>query len=232
MAFIAVVEDNLDSLGDVVEKLQRAGHQVSSFPSAESFLEGFLTELFDIVVLSLGLPQSDGLSVARRLRKQDPLLKLVVLSSSVSEQDAVEGYESGADIYLRQPINLNELTALIAAMDRSLQVVSGDRLTQEDDWWALDFAGLRLQSSKGKSFALTLSEAQLLHCFSGLPGRQATRKELVEALNENFDSYDVRRLENQISRLRRKLITGDSSTLVIRALRNKGYQLLLNLRTK
>lgn len=232
MAFIAVVEDNLDFLDDVVQKLQRAGHQVSGFPSADRFHERLLSDRFDIVILDLGLPECDGLSIARRLRQLDPLVKLVILTARVSEQDAVQGYESGADIFLRKPVNMNELTALIAAMERSLQVVSGDGLAKEADWWTLDFQGLRLQSSEGQALSLTLSEAQLLLCFSSLPGQQATRKELVEALDENFDSYDARRLENQISRLRRKLSTVEGSLLAIRALRNKGYQLMLNLRSK
>jgi DNA-binding response OmpR family regulator len=232
MAFIAVVEDNLDFLDDVVQKLQRAGHQVSGFSNAGAFHERVLIEKFDVVILDLGLPGDDGLVTAKRLRESDPLVKLVILTARVSEADAVQGYECGADVYLRKPVNMNELTALIRSMERSLLAISGDGLAREPERWALDFQALRLESSDGQTLPLTLSEAQLLLCFSRLPGQQASRRDLVEALNENFDSYDLRRLENQISRLRRKLSTVEGSLQSIRALRNKGYQLMLSLRIK
>jgi DNA-binding response OmpR family regulator len=232
MAYIAVVEDNLDFLDDVVQKLQRARHQVSGFSNAAAFHERLLIEKFDVVILDLGLPGEDGWVTAKRLRQNDPLVKLVMLTARVSEADAIQGYACGADVYLRKPVNMNELTALICSMERSLLAISGDGLAKEPDRWTLDFQALRLESSEGQTLSLTLSEAQLLLCFSRLPGQQATRRDLVEALNENFDSYDPRRLENQISRLRRRLMALDGSLQAIRALRNKGYQLMLNLRIK
>ncbi|WP_372659337.1 response regulator, partial [Hydrogenophaga sp.] len=118
MAYLLIVEDDellRDALGSL---LQQAGHRVAMAEDGALALEQLANDDFEGVVLDLGLPKVDGLSVLRSLRLRHPALPVLILTARDGVEDRVAGLNAGADDYLTKPFNRDELQARLQAMLR------------------------------------------------------------------------------------------------------------------
>ncbi|MFA7242541.1 MAG: response regulator transcription factor [Sulfuricellaceae bacterium] len=223
MIHVAMVEDDADLLDEAAFNLRRQGFQVSTCADAKAFDRALQTECIDVAVLDIGLPGEDGLSIARRLRRNAPLCGIVILTARSGVDERIHGMEEGADAYLSKPVDMRELALVIRAVARRVapaESVNGKALVLVEREQALLLPdGLRLE--------LTRSEALLLSRLARAPGQQATRRQLVEALGENYRDYDPRRLEAIASRLRQKLNRAGMEPETLRAVRNAGYLLAI-----
>ncbi|MDP1526520.1 MAG: response regulator transcription factor [Rhodocyclaceae bacterium] len=226
MTHVAVVEDNPHFRDEVVGKLERAGHVVHGVGSAAELDILLRRERVDLIVLDLGLPDEDGLSIARRLRSSLPRLGIIMLTARTTIDDRIAGLRDGADNYLCKPVVMNELVVVVEALARRLDV-SATGATPAP--WELDVQGMRVKTPKGKGVRLTVSETRLLECFASSRGQQASRHDLIDAIEASVDEYDERRLENLISRLRQTLAEDaeEKPTNIIRAIRGRGYLLTI-----
>ena len=102
---IAIVEDDSDQLHSIEEFLLDSGYSVWGACSAEAFYKGFTVQPVDVVLLDLGLPGEDGLSVASLLKSR-PEVGVIILSARDSLDDRLAGMRAGADRYLVKPVNL------------------------------------------------------------------------------------------------------------------------------
>ncbi len=225
MAWIAVVEDNADLLDDVLLALERAGHQPSGFGSAAAFWSGVQDRLPDLVVLDLGLPDADGLSVARQLREQAPSITVVMLTARTALQDRVQGWQQGADAYLCKPVHLSELVAVVEAQLRRRPEAAAIE-------WVIDSFHLTLSPPDGEPLGLSHAECQVLLALAHAPEQKARRRELVEAMGANYLDFDERRLENIMSRLRSKIAAAGIESAQLRAVRGLGYTFTEPLRRR
>lgn len=225
MAWIAVVEDNADLLDDVLLALERAGHQPSGFGSAAAFWSGVQDRLPDLVVLDLGLPDADGLSVARQLREQAPSITVVMLTARAALQDRVQGWQQGADAYLCKPVHLSELVAVVEAQLRRRPEAAAIE-------WVIDSFHLTLSPPDGEPLGLSHAECQVLLALANAPEQKARRRELVEAMGANYLDFDERRLENIMSRLRSKIAAAGIESAQLRAVRGLGYTFTAPLRRR
>lgn len=153
------------------------------------------TNDFDILVLDLGLPDGDGLI----WRQAKPHLRekgLVVTTARGARGDRIDAAKMGADLYLVKPVSLDELGPMIRNLASRLRPVSAH--------WSFNALEWSLRSPEGIVIKLTHSEAMLMRQVARSPGQPVTRNELILALGENPDVYDVRRLEIMIRRLRNK----------------------------
>ena len=231
MIRIAVVEDNADLLDDVVFHLERAGYRVAGYPHGAA-LDADLAGLapFDpqLLVLDLGLPGEDGLAIARRLRRARPPLGIVMLTARTALDDRIAGHDSGADNYLCKPVEMEELIAVVGA--RARRLVPTDERRGEGAAgaaaWRYLVARHTLIAPAGEEIELTASEATLIRLLAAADGQQASRNQLVAALGQDHITYDYRRLEAIVSRLRRKLDRHAAPARPLRALRNQGYVFL------
>ena len=113
---IIVVEDH-DSLRMVtVEMLRQNGHNVIGLECAEDLDDEAGGQYADIFIIDLNLPNEDGLSLTRRIKKVNPNVGVIMMTARHQLSDRVIGYESGADIYLIKPVNPAELLAAITAL--------------------------------------------------------------------------------------------------------------------
>ena len=222
MINIALVEDNEDLLDDVHFNLERAGYRVAGYGDGAALdaamRQGFIP---DILVLDLGLPGEDGLNIAERLRRSHPQIGIVMLTARTTLSDRIAGLRQGADNYLCKPVAMEELIAVIEARARTIP-----RDTGQPDSWQFDGSKFSLNAPDGQSIPLTTAEATLIRLLAGSHGQQANRAEIVAALGENYLSYDPRRLEAIVSRLRRKIAACVPQANPLRALRNQGYVFL------
>jgi DNA-binding response OmpR family regulator len=212
---VAIVEDNADLLDDLVLNLSWRGIVPTPFLNGASFSAALRAGAsWRVLVLDLGLPGEDGLSIARRLRESHPLMGIIMLTAHGSVADRIQGLTDGADIYLVKPADMGELAAAIKSIARRLPE-SGFA----PEIWRVDTVGQRLLDPGGKAIELSHSETAMVRALAQSPDHFCETDALVAAIGKDPHVYDSRALQVLLSRLRLKL--GDESPL--KAVRAKGY---------
>lgn len=212
-----IVEDEPRIARDIGDALLSAGFraEVAADGEAAWFLGG--TEAFDLVVLDLGLPRLDGLSVLRRWRAEGWNMPVLILSARGSWSERVEGIDAGADDYLPKPFRMEELVARARALVR--RAAGRAAPVQSVGPVALDMN--RMQASRdGRALALTPLEFRLLSYLVLHRDRVVTPGELLEHLHGDDDSRETNAIEAVVARLRRKIGPG-----IIGTRRGFGYHL-------
>jgi len=226
MAHILLVDDDPGIRSVISEFLGKHGFEVETAEDGEAMDRAFASTQrpFDLMVLDLMMPGEDGLAIARRIAGPDAPA-IIMLSAMSQDTDRIIGLEVGADDYLPKPCNPRELLARIrAVLRRRHEPVAHEAggVMIEFAGWRLDMVQHELRSPDGVMMNLSDGEFSLLRVFVERPQRVLTRDQLLElARGRDSDSYD-RAIDVQISRLRRKLDTGDHEEL-IRTIRNEGY---------
>ena len=128
-ARILVVDDNLDILANVRDYLSlRPGWSVETSPTGGDALARLGASLFDLLILDIGLPDTDGITVTKTLRESGSRLPILMLTARDTVDDRVDGLMSGADDYLVKPFSLRELAARVEALLRRANGASADAL--------------------------------------------------------------------------------------------------------
>lgn len=202
-AQILLVDDDRDITGTLRAYLEQAGYGVSAVHDGPSALASFRNDTPDLVVLDLGLPEVDGLDVARSIRR-DANTPIIMLTARVDEADRLMGLEIGADDYVLKPFSPREVVARVKAV---LRRSSGQRPQAEvirAGPIVLNRAA-RTVSVNGGPLDLTRTEFALLEVLIRDPGRTLNRLQLIEqALGYSYDGYD-RTIDAHIRNLRLKL---------------------------
>ncbi|MCP5366197.1 MAG: response regulator transcription factor [Hyphomicrobiales bacterium] len=214
---ILVIEDDPDLSRQLETALGGAGYTVEAAGDGE---EGhFLGDTgdYDAVVLDLGLPRLDGLTVLRRWRAAGRAMPVLILTARDTWSEKVEGIDSGADDYLTKPFHMEELLARVRALIRRASGHASPLLTCAD--LTLDTRSGRVLRG-GRPVELTAHELKVLTYLMHHAGGVVTRTELTEHIyHQDFDR-DSNTIEVFVARLRRKLGPGR-----IRTHRGRGYQL-------
>ncbi len=228
LASVLVVEDHDELRKSLVAAIRRSGFSASGVFCAEEVNEAAQSGLPDIYVIDIGLPGEDGLSLSVRIRERHPQAGIVLLTARTAPNARIDGYNSGADVYLGKPVDAEELLAVLRSMARRLH--SGRR--EQDHDLVLDTdANLLL----GPAARIPLSEAEkrALTRFALSPQRELERWELMEAFGSIEAPISPRSMEVRIATLRKK--TADAlgnATNPILGLRGSGYRLRPRLRFK
>jgi len=221
---IIVVEDH-DALREVtVTALRGEGHHVIGIDCAEALAEQLGVMPVDLMVVDLNLPGEDGISLTRRIRQTQPDIGIIMLTARDRLAEKMEGYQSGADIYLTKPTSLDELTAAIHALARRLK-----HPTQCAPALQLDRSKLLLAGIQGE-VSLAELEAAMLCAFTRSPGQRLENWQLIELLGNSEGNCSKARLEVLIFRLRKKLTQAGTGAQSIKVLRLLGYQLCVPVR--
>ncbi len=215
MSAIAIVEDNADLLDDLIYNLEQRGFTVDGFADGVA-LDAALNAgaSWQVLLLDLGLPGEDGLSITRRLRNIHPALGIIALTARGRVEDRIDGLEQGIDLYLVKPVDLAELTAAIHAVTRRVA-----QSINPTPVWQLDPLGRQLITPQGTPVSLSHAELQIMTAFAEVGPATVSRDQLMIAIGRKPDCYENHALEAIISRLRLKL--GKQGP--IRAARGVGY---------
>ena len=214
---LLVVEDDPDLNRQLVGALEEAGYVVDSARDGE---EGhFLgdTEPYDAVVLDLGLPEMDGVTVLEKWRRDGKIMPVLILTARDRWSDKVVGFDAGADDYVAKPFFMEEVLARLRAL---LRRASGHATSE------LECGPVRVdtRSSRvtvdGRAIKLTSLEYRLLAYMMHHRDRVISRTELVEHLYDQDFDRDSNTIEVFVGRLRRKL-----GKDVIETVRGLGYRL-------
>jgi DNA-binding response OmpR family regulator len=215
---ILVVEDN-DLVADAITiGLGAAGFAVDRSASAEAAHHALATEHFDLLVVDVGLPGEDGLSLVRRLRGRGATQPVLILTARDTLAIKVEALNLGADDFLLKPFEQDELIARCRALIRRANLYAGEQVNLGR--LRLDVAGRILRIDEAP-VELTGREWLVLECLVLNSGRVVSKERLQQAIAGFDQALTPNAVEVYISRVRAKV--GDAA--VIRTVRGLGYRL-------
>jgi len=200
-----IVEDDPRIATDIAQALEQAGFLSERAEDGDAAWFRGGTEDYALIVLDLGLPRLDGLTVLRRWRAEGVDTPVLVLTARGSWNERVEGIDAGADDYLPKPFRMEELVARARALIRR---ASGRvNPVQQVGRLVLD-TNRQSVSVDGRALNLTALEFRLLSCLVLNADRVMSPGELLEQVYGDDDSRDVNAIEAIITRLRRKTGAG------------------------
>jgi len=220
---LLLVEDEVEIQGFLQRSLTEAGYQVEAAGDARTAERMTIESMHDVLVVDLGLPDEDGLSLIPRLRQLGLRAPVLILSARRSVDDRVRGLEQGGDDYLTKPFALAELLARLRNLVKrnSSSVAEATRLRVLD----LELDLLRREASRsGEILNLTPQEFVLLEYLCRNAGRVVTRSMILDEVWGMRIQPDTNVVDVHIYRLRGKVDTEGRRPL-IRTLRGVGYVL-------
>lgn len=231
---ILVVDDHREIRDAVTRYLKQNGMRATAACDAVDMDAKLGHGQYDLIVLDVMMPGEDGLSVCRRLSASGTI-PILLLTALGEETDRIVGLEIGADDYLAKPFNPRELIARIKAILRRASktepyagALSGKRVTFAH--WVLDTDSRVLSSDEGEQIDLTSAEFKLLTVLLERPRFVLSRDQLLDLTAGRSASVFDRTIDNQISRLRRKIEVDPSRPRLVTTVRGGGYCLAADVR--
>jgi len=219
---VLVVEDERKISMYLKRGLEEQGYAVDTAFTGREALDWAEGAPYDIIILDIMLPEMDGLTVCRELRKQDNRTPILMLTARDAVDDRVSGLDAGADDYLVKPFALKELLARLRAMSRRNAETPKSSILQISDL-TLDTLTRRVKR-RGKIIDLTSKEYAVLECLLREPEHVLTRTQIAEHV-WNYDVYNQSNVVDvYIKNLRRKIDDGFEIKL-IHTIRGAGYRL-------
>ena len=222
MSVIYIVEDDKNISEIESYALKNSGYQVDSFENAKTFWSRCQERKPDLVLLDVMLPDSDGIEVLKKIRRNPDLKRVpvIMVTAKSSEIDKVKGLDNGADDYITKPFGIMELISRVKALLR--------RMNQDEEEKQLEFQNIVLDCEKrqvmldGQLCELTYKEYELLKLFLQNAGIVMTRENIMEKVWGIDFEGESRTLDMHIKTLRQKL--GDAGKH-IKTVRNVGYRI-------
>ncbi len=215
---LLLVEDEPTLRRQLRQALEGAGYAVDEADNGRDAQFLGDTEAFDVVVLDLGLPVLDGLSVLQRWRAAGRIMPVLILTARDNWSEKVAGIDAGADDYLTKPFHTEELLARLRALIRRASGLASPVLHCGE--LALDTRSARVTVA-GEPVSLTSHEHKLLAYLMHRPGAVVSRTELTEHIYAQDFDRDSNTIEVFIGRLRKKL-----PAEAIETVRGQGYRLV------
>lgn len=222
---ILVVEDEESLAIGVRDALEHAGFEVELAHDGPTALDQLRNHSYDLVVLDIMLPGMSGLDVLRLVREQQADTRFLILSALADESDVLQGFDTGADDYLKKPFSPRELVARVTAQFRRRDMDTAPPTKLElPNGIEVDFA--RLEVSRGGEVAtLTPREGQILEYLVRNRHRVVTRENLLlDVWNYRSANVETRTVDIHIVGLRRKIEPDPSEPRLIQTVRGKGYR--------
>lgn len=215
MKRIALIEDDQDIAFTVRLNLEREGYKVAHYGRGQDGLAAVQRGTADFVILDLNLPDLDGLTICRELRR-DPATKsipILMLTARGSERDRVTGLELGADDYLSKPFSVRELVARVAAVWRRTKPQADDATAYEDSELRIDGKAFRVFRF-GQEIKLAKKEFELLWLLVQHRGSVVSRDRILSEVWQMSDEIETRTVDAHIRNIRKKIGTDRISTIV------------------
>lgn len=225
---ILVVDDD-PMVRDVVrETLERSGFGVVDVGSAEEAQTVFAEGGISLMIVDLGLPGIDGLTLTRDTKAASDV-GIIILSGRGDAMERVIGLEVGADDYIGKPFEPRELVARVRSVLRRTVAAAQQAASSAPNHvyvfanWTLDGNKRSLQSPDGDFVSLSTSEYDLLLAFANHPNTVLSRDQLMDLIHTNDAPAFDRSIDIRVARLRKKIEANPSSPEFIKTIRNGGY---------
>jgi DNA-binding response OmpR family regulator len=228
---VLVIEDDRDIADLVALHLRDEGYEVDVHHDGSEGLEAAKTGAYDLLVLDLMLPGTDGLSICKTLRSGERYLPILMLTAKSSELDRVLGLELGADDYLTKPFSIRELVARAKALLRRAEAMAGQaQETESPGGQVLQCGEIRIDPQRrsvhiaDQTVELTAKEFDLLYYFARHPGRVYSRVQLLDQVwGYGHEGYE-HTVNSHINRLRGKIEQDPANPRYILTVWGVGYK--------
>jgi two-component system, OmpR family, phosphate regulon response regulator PhoB len=221
---VLVVEDEAALVTMLRYNLEKQGFRVEEAADGQEALTRIAETQPDLVLLDWMLPVMSGLEVCRQIRRRPATrdLPVIIVTARAEDQDAVRGFNTGADDYITKPFSMDALLARIRALLRRSNALPAKGLLEFHDI-TMDLAAHRVQRN-GRSIHLGPTEFRLLEYFMQHPRRVFSREELLDAVWGRDIHVEPRTVDVHIRRLRQS-INANGELDVVRTVRAAGYAL-------
>ncbi len=226
MAELLLVEDNQDLARGLIANLEFEGHVVSHCARGDEVLSLLKTRNFDLIILDVMLPGTDGLSVLQALRKRQYSSPVLMLTARGQELDKVQALRKGADDYVTKPFGLMELLARVEALLRRSGGKPQAPAEQHIGPWLLRRASRQVLMND-KEVALTPKEFDLLLALADHSGQVQSRYTLLNRVWGHNEEVATRTVDTHMGELRRKLEADPARPVHLLTARGAGYWLKL-----
>jgi two-component system OmpR family response regulator len=216
---ILLVEDDAVLSTALTRALVQAAYAVDLAEGGESARDAVRNDVYDLVVLDIGLPKVDGFEVLREMRARGSRVPVLVLTARDALEDRVKGLDLGADDYLAKPFDLPEFEARVRALIRRGHYSASASLRHGE--LRLDTAGRRLYSGE-QPIDLSVRELAVIELLMLREGRVVTKEQMVDHLYGWNEEVSSNAIEVYVHRLRKKLEPVGAN---IRTVRGMGYLL-------
>jgi two-component system OmpR family response regulator len=225
---VTIVEDDPDVRALLAHSLGMNGYKVTALETGAEIENVLIADPADLVILDVGLPGMDGLTITQKIRRHSDVA-IIIVSGRGDLTDRVVGLEIGADDYITKPFEPREILARVRSVLRRgrahaapQQADSGHVVFKFDDW-SLDVTAQALTGAGGQPVALTSGEFRLLETLVTRAGRVLSRDQLMDACYGNDSPAFDRSIDVCVARLRKKLLDNPRNPATIRTVRNGGY---------
>lgn len=221
---VLFVEDEADLTRIVADTLRGIGYEVATASNGAEGLEKFKSDGADIIIADVMMPRMDGFTMAKEIRKHSPTVPLLFLTAKNTIDDVEEGFESGANDYLKKPFELRELIVRIKSLLRRYGASRAEDIRYVIGAYTFNVTTQKL-SQCGKSVELSHFESKILERLASNVGQTIDASELMIALWQRDDPSNRNSLHGYIHKLRR-LLRHDPSISIINQ-RGFGYMLTI-----
>jgi len=203
---VAVIEDDADLAYTIRLNLEREGYSVTHFNNGHEGLLAVQHGGFDFLILDLNLPDLDGFTICRELRRgrETAQLPILMLTARVSEADRIMGLGLGADDYLVKPFSVRELLARVAAILRRAKGTESDASVYDDGHLRIDGRTLRVYVD-GSEVKLAKKELELLWMLVRNRPAVVSRERILSEVWQMSDDIETRTVDAHIRNLRKKI---------------------------
>lgn len=215
---VLVVEDDPRIALLLVDYLRHEGLQASSLADGQLALHEVQYATPDLLILDLGLPGMDGVSLCRAVRQFSDV-PILMLTARVDELDRLLGLNSGADDYVCKPFSPREVMARVQALLRRAQ----GRTLARAQAWEVDESGLRI-AWRGQWLSLTPLEFRMLRQMLSHPGRVFSRQQLLDSAHNDQREVSDRAIDTHVKNIRRKLQVVNPADDCISSVYGVGYR--------
>jgi two-component system, OmpR family, response regulator len=226
---VTIVEDDPDVRAVLERSLGGDGYQVTALESGAGIEEVMSSGHVDLVILDIGLPDIDGITITQQIRRHSDVA-IIIVSGRGDLADRVVGLEVGADDYITKPFEPREILARVRSVLRrgrrhveAVPLVHDTHQRFDFGNWTLDTTAQSLKDADGRPIGLTSGEFKLLEVMVTRANRVLTRDQLMDACYGNNSPAFDRSIDVCVGRLRKKLQDDPRNPAIIRTVRNGGY---------
>ncbi|WP_088347529.1 MULTISPECIES: response regulator [Rhodomicrobium] len=228
MSHILIVDDHREIRDLLAKFLRKHSMRVSTAPDAAEAKKLLKTSAIDLIVLDIMMPGEDGLTFARHVRETDDT-PIILLTAMIEDTDRIIGLELGADDYVSKPFNPRELVARIKAVLRRAQSIPVSREPQLNSrlrfgQWTFLPDRREIVSEDEVTTPLSHGECLLLSVFLQRPNMVLNRDQLLDLTKGRMANLFDRSIDNQVSRLRRKIEDDPKTPKLIQTVWGGGYK--------
>lgn len=206
----------------VKESLETRNFEISVVHNGAAALDLFLKNDFDVLVLDIMMPEKDGLTLAKDIRKVNKYVPIIFLTAKSQVQDVVEGFQSGANDYLKKPFSMEELIVRIQALVNRMDVEQTPK-TQTVGKYLFNYTKQTLEIDT-QVFTLTHREAEVLQILLNNQNEIVERSIMLTKIWGKDDFFNGRSMDVFITKLRKKLSQDESIQII--NIRGRGYKMI------